>query len=200
MGFFARSRSNSLGFRYRPTFEALEGRDCPSTLTLAVAQTGMRNVTLSGHYSDPNPGGVTINFTGVCTGSAVTDANGNYSFNVTATGLGNVTAATRDSGASTQATITDQAPTINNFQAVRVACNTFTISGTVSNAQAAGMTVTLGGLPDMVGCTITVRADGTFSASFDLAKGESGTLTAQTTDPWGLTSALAQTYVMVPSR
>jgi hypothetical protein len=198
MSFFARARSNSPSFRFRPTLEALEGRDCPSALTLNVTKLTLRNVTLSGQFSDPNPGGVTINFTGVYTGSAGTAADGSYSVNVTATSLGTITAAASDTGVTVQATITDTAPVINNFQAVRVVNNTFTISGTVSDPQVAGTVVTFSGLPDMNGHTITVRADGSFSFAVDLTPGEFGTLNAQATDAWGLASALARTYVSVP--
>jgi hypothetical protein len=57
------------------------------------------------------------------------------------------------------------------------------------------MTVRLGGLPSLDGVTATVGSDGWWEVTRTLNAGETGTVTAITTDWWGLDSNLAMTSV-----
>jgi len=65
----------------------------------------------------------------------------------------------------------------------------------VQDEYAAGMTVTLGGLPELQNVTVTTDANGNFSYTCQLAVGESGTATAITTDWWSAQSNEAEVYV-----
>jgi hypothetical protein len=85
------------------------------------------------------------------------------------------------------------APQIVDFVAVRGPANAWTFNGRVIDEAPAGLVVTFGGL--LAGQTTTVQPNGTFSFGKVLAPGQSGLVTARTTDPIGLVSNLAQTFV-----
>ena len=98
MSFFSRSGSRSGLTRphYRPRLETLEGRDCPSTMSLSFAETPVAHqINLTGQVTNPNPGaGLTVQFSGAYTGATVLDANGSFSLYVQA----NLGAALRSQG------------------------------------------------------------------------------------------------------
>lgn len=191
---------------FRPTLELLENRDCPSaapSLSLMVMSApGERMVSLSGHVTDEVPAGRTVTFTGQYSGTALTNASGNYSVTVQAAALGTISATTTDPEGqlsnTAQGQVTSNAPTISNFTATRLSGTTYTFSGYVMDESPGGRTVTFGGLPSLQGQTVTTAANGSFSRTLQLAAGESGTATARTTDCWGLVSPLAQTTVTQP--
>jgi hypothetical protein len=181
--------------------EQLERRDCPSapTLSFTVTQAGGHNVVLSGSVTDDNPSSCTVAFTGVVTATANVGANGAFSVTATASALGTITGQATDgagqTSAAVQQTLADAAPTIVNFLAVQDGGNCWTFTGTVQDAYAAGLTITLGGLPELQGVTVTTDASGNFTYTCQLAVGESGTATAITTDGWSLESNEAEVYV-----
>jgi hypothetical protein len=74
----------------------------------------------------------------------------------------------------------------------------WTLSGTVtdSGVNVAGMTVSFGGVFAGYGCSAVVNADGSFSETVVCEGLQSGTATAQTTNPLGQTSNLAETIVV----
>jgi hypothetical protein len=182
--------------------ERLETRECPSTLSLSVAYGTQRNVTLSGQLTNaPNVGGQTIRIWGVASGTAVTDASGNYSVTLTASGLGQVSAATADMHSNTaHVMLTDTAPTISNFVATESSGDIWTFSGHVSYShRMQGLTVTFGGqVASLQGQTTTVNASGYFTFTIQLngTMGDNGMATAVIDDSWGMLSntAMANVY------
>jgi hypothetical protein len=209
MGFFSRSalradrRANSFSARrFRPGFETLERRDCPSTMWLSVSESGPNHtVMLTGQVSNPNPGaGMTIQFSGACNCSTVTAADGTFFLSCPAATLGTITASASNGDntiCSAQAVLTSRAPTITSFQAVRGTNNLYTFSGRVSDEFPAGLTVQFSGIEPLGGQTATVAADGSFSISVFLPQGETGEVSVQVTDWWSLQSSQASVYVSV---
>jgi hypothetical protein len=186
----------------RLSLERLETRDCPSVITLGVTYGTQRNITLSGNVTGtPNPGGLTVQFTGQAVGTATTDANGHYSASLVALGLGNVNASTTDGQSNTAiVTLTDTRPVISGFGGAEGPGDVWVFSGTVTagNGGAYGLTVNLGGQPvDVQNKSVTVTSDGSFALAIQLngKQNDNGIVTAQTTDWWGLTSSPVETYV-----
>ena len=90
------------------------------TVTMNVTYDPNKQVTLTGHLSN-SMGAIAnqaINFGGAVNGAATTDAQGNYSVTLTASQLGQVTAASSDGKSNTAtATLASQVPTISSFTA-----------------------------------------------------------------------------------
>jgi hypothetical protein len=163
----------------------------------------VRPVTVSGTVTDDNPAGLTVTLTGVVGTTATTDSSGRFSVTTNAAGLGVVNATTVDSnglGSNTAtANISCAAPLISNFTCVDNA-GVVTLAGTVTDAAANGMAVTLqGNLPSLLnGHTVSADAGGHFTYSFTAAPGDQGTVTATCTDCWGQASNTA-TATLTPS-
>ena len=149
----------------RLMLEKLEERDCPSTITLTTRMmTGTKAVYFMGRVTNtPNPGGLTVQLSGVASGTATTSANGTFMVQLVASGLGTEYAATADGQSNTaQATLTDPAPTVDQFEWGEGAGGMFDFSGHVSGGYQ-GETVNLGGLYDLQGKTATLDASGDFN-------------------------------------
>ena len=164
----------------------------PPSISLSVSYGSQRTVTLSGQVTDVDAGGLTVTFTGMVTGSTVTNPDGTFSATFTATGLGEVDASTTDSqGLESNVatvTLTSNPPVITNFMATAGQAGVWTFTGTVTDESPAGLVVTFGGLPSLANQMATVQSNGSFELSVVLQAGEEGTATAVTTDWWGLMS------------
>jgi hypothetical protein len=162
------------------------------TITLTITYHPQRGITLSGQVTDEVPGGRTVSISGVANGYGMTNADGTFSIDLTASGLGNIQASTSDSWGLTsntaQVTVASEAPAITDFGGVHQAGNTWTFSGKVSDESAPGLTVRFGGLPSLQTKMAIVESSGWFFLTVTLGPSESGTATAQTTDWWGLDS------------
>src|SRR5438105_2027634 len=94
LGLLTRPRRNTRSHSPRPVclgLERLETRDCPSTLTAMVTYGSGRSITIAGHLSDTStPANQTVTISGKAAGTTATNASGNYSTTLTATGLGDV--------------------------------------------------------------------------------------------------------------
>jgi hypothetical protein len=157
--------------------------------------TGPR-VTISGTITDTNVSGQTVSISGVVSGSATTDVNGNYSLTAHASSLGSVTASFTDSSgqsASAKTSIAVPPPQITSFTATQDG-DMWTFSGTVSAQSPQGMIVNIY-VPGVGNESATVGADGSFSLTVSIPPNTSGTATAQTTDWWGQTSNEADAIV-----
>ncbi|GEM_PF-6530160 len=191
------TRARSFGWNYSPRLEALESRYCPIAPSISYLHStaGPHTFMLAGHVTDEQPSGLTVQFTGVYTGTAQTNASGDFNVTIEPSQLGSIYAKVTDVeglvSVPVQDVLTSMVPMISNFVAMRQFNNYWTFSGTVSDEYAAGLTVRLGGLPSLEGKTATVGADGTFSFTVALQPGEEGTATAQTTDWWAQNSNLA---------
>jgi hypothetical protein len=164
----------------------------PPSLTAMVTYGSQRQVTVSGTVMDESPGGLTVTFNGVVTGTTSVWGGGHYSFTTNASGLGQVTATVTDwwglNSQPAQAQVTSMKPWITNFQGTRGLGNWWTFTGQVSDESATGLTVQFGGLASLQTQSATVNDQGTFEETVQLKPGEQGTATAQTTDWWGLQS------------
>ncbi len=188
---FSRARRQSRPARpsFRPTLERLEPRDCPTIIGLgSMTSSTSKTVVFSGTVSDtPNPGGMVVQLTGVATGSTTTHADGSFSVQLTATGLGMETATTAD--ATAHNTVTDpNAPLISLFDNSEYPGGYYLFTGHVNGTVFAGEQITFSGsIPSMQGKTTTVKSDGTFSFVGHLLPGEDGdVLASATADVWGV--------------
>jgi hypothetical protein len=187
----------------RPTLEALEARDCPSTITLSITgYAANKVVTAGGQVADtPNPGGLTVNLTlgGQAWCSTTTDANGNWSISATASSLGQITAATGDGQSNTaSAMLTDsQRPVIDAFDCVSEGNQWVLFTGHVTDANYQGMVIQFNGIHTMDGQSTTVDSKGNFAflAHLDGKADDIGVLNGQAVDWYGLASAFAETDV-----
>jgi len=184
--------------RTRLFVERLEDRYCPSAPVIsnftATPTTGT-TVQLTGNVSDANPASVQISFGGVMSGSVSANAQGYFSYTAQASGLGTVTATGVDgqnlTSNTAQAQVSAQNPSIQ-MSASYGTGRTVTLTGTVTDETPGGRTVTFTG--EVIG-SVTTNANGTFS--YTATATALGNVTAQTTDPWGLSSAPAQVTLAV---
>jgi hypothetical protein len=183
--------------------QQLHSSSTPVTLTcprpgvsLSLAYVTRNQVDLYGSVSAQSPGGLTLTFAGVVTGTTTTDASGHFDVVESATGVGQVQATVTDVWAQVSdpasVTISRPTPVISTFAATNVGLHQWTISGTVTDSTAAGLTVRLGGIPELDGKTATTDADGAFSLTITVQAGESGNIWAQCTDWFNLTSDTVQ--------
>jgi hypothetical protein len=181
----------------RPALERLEDRNCPSpVITMRPSYGAGQTVTMTGSVmdrTDPNgPGGLTVNFGGVVSGSTTTDARGFFRLTMTASSLGNVTATVTDdngdSGAASVALADNLA--VNNFVCSCDNGNIWTFSGTVTGSYVQGLVIDFSqSTPSaLANESITVQSDGTFSLTIELNNGDCGAVIAQVTDGWGHTA------------
>jgi hypothetical protein len=176
-------------------------------VSLNVTYNSRISVTIYGTVTDTSssPAGLLVLIAGQAIGVATTDANGNFSLTTNAIGLGNVRAWTVDGldicSPTATLTLTAPPPVITNFAATEGSGQLFTFSGTVTDQNPGGLTITFGGIPSLSGQTATVNSNGSFSLTIQLNSNgsDNGLALAQTTDWWGLQSNLASTYVNVTS-
>lgn len=180
--------------RSRLHLEQLEDRLCPAapviTQFTAVPLNSGQSVQLSGTVQDENPGAVLLNVNGVVFASTTTDSAGNFSLTTTASALGTVSASAMDaewlSSNTANANLTSQAPSIT-LGVTYGSGTTVTLSGAVTDEDAAGCTVYFSG--KVTGSTTTNSA-GQFSYTAQ-ASGV-GLVEAVATDVWGVASGTAQ--------
>ena len=168
------------------------------SLSLNATYLPNKQVTLSGQLTGalgaiPNE---TINLSGAVSGTAVTNAQGAYSVTLTATTLGQVSAASAD-GMSNIAdfTLVSGTPTITNFGAMAEDNGLWYFFGTVANAPPQGEVINFGGINALQGQSVAVSSSGSFSFYAVVNSGYGGWATAQAVDWWGDTSQLAVTMV-----
>jgi hypothetical protein len=193
--------------RRRPVrleLEGLEGRDCPSApviTSMSFTELPQRVVNIKGTVTDDHDvTQVQVSLSGVVVDVATVNGQGQFNVQLTAKGLGQVTAVAYDpqqqlASAPYVLQITSAAPVINTFTAVPNPDGTWTFSGHLTDAAPQGETVMLGGLRSLAGTAATVNSTGDFSVTIALQTGDMGTATAQMTDWWGQPSNQAQFVV-----
>ncbi len=170
---------------------------CPApTLTLNLAYNSGKSVTLSGQVTANTNANLTVTFSGQVTGTTVTNSSGGYSKTADASALGTVSAYVVDvwgqQSSTVQVTIASNAPSIVNFTATNNGGNVWTIEGQVQDESAPGLIVHLSSaIPALASVDVTVGNDGWFVYTVQLQPGDSGGVSAVTTDWWGLTSNTA---------
>jgi hypothetical protein len=188
---------DSSGSISSPAFSTLA--DPGISVNLSVAPQGPnRMVTVTGQVSCNSPAGLKVILSGVVAGSLITSSNGTFTYTGPASALGQIQAAVTDCWGITVTSSTmliNNPPRIVNFQAINNGNNIWTFTGQVQDEYAAGLVVTLGGIPSLDNVTVTVQANGTFSYTIMLQPGESGGVTAECIDWWGQASNEATAFV-----
>lgn len=168
------------------------------TVSFTVMQGADRAVCIQGQVMDESPGGITVTLSGAVSATVTTTSSGAFYYAGAATGLGTITASAADCWGltgSTNAILTNSAPAIVNFQAVGTN-NYWTISGQVTDEFVTGLIVHLtSSIAALDGVDVTVSSDGWFRYTVQLQAGDSGELSAITTDWWGVQSATATTTI-----
>ena len=170
------------------------------TITLSLMYGSQRQVTVSGQVSGLDAAGAAVGFSGVVSGSVVADASGNFSFTATASALGNIQAQTTDSwgNESNTAVVTaaSNKPVITAFSpGTTFSPDKYVIQGTVTDESVQGLVITFGGPDELTAVQATVASDGSFAVTVQFSTGFSGTISARTTDWWGLTSDVVYTFI-----
>jgi hypothetical protein len=137
--------------------------------------------------------------------SLTIDSSGNLTLTFANNTTGDATLTVRATDAAgllvdtTLAVHVSDAPVINNFYCINDVDDMWTLTGTVTDNDdpVQGDVVTFGGVLASYNLTATVTTDGVFSLTVELDGLQDGTGTAQTTDPHGVLSNLAQDYVIV---
>ena len=205
LGLFRKSRRKQPSIpvnRVRLSLESLESRDCPSapTISLNIAYGAERMVTLSGQVTDDqSTSGLSVTFSGAVQATTFTNADGTFSMQTQASSLGNIEATAVDIGGlpSNTATVTvaTNAPQITDTSCSEGVNGWWTFTGRVIDESAANLVIRFAGLTSVANQTVTVEADGTFCFIVQLQPGEEGTVTAVTTDWWGIQSNTASYIV-----
>ena len=191
-GLFSRMRSTkTIDRRPRLWVEQLEARDCPALSIDFLPVSVLSATVLPGHEvllaGDLHSADATVTFSGAVSATTTTDAAGNFSLVTSDATLGAVYAAAGGDEAS--ANIAVAAPALS-LSLVYDSASTVTLSGTMTDIDAAGATVTFTGL--VAGSTVT-DANGNFSYTTSVSA--IGAIDAATTDLWGQASNTAEVDV-----
>lgn len=152
-------------------------------------------VEVSGFVNDENPGSVTIDFSGVTSGSASVDQYGYFYFRGHISELGDVTFTATDnehlSSSENRISVYNSPPNLNYLYAYPTGNGKEVyVSGQVSDDFLVGNVVHLGGV---VGGTAVVDSNGYFSTSVT-ATG-AGAISAYATDYWNAASSTAASSI-----
>jgi hypothetical protein len=168
------------------------GNNPPMIIALDAQQLPGKKFRIFGRVADETPQACSVSISGAANGSAPCDAAGNFSKVFDVAALGNIVAVASDGTQQSQGaqhTLSNAAPSVNNFIAVGGPNNTWTFSGSVGDEAPGGLTVTLTGPPGVQGATAIVQADGTWSVTLTLTPGAGGNVTATVTDWYGATGS-----------
>lgn len=165
------------------------------SITLSISYGAGKSVTFSGTVTDEAPAGRTVTFSGHFIGNTSVNSDGTFSITTTSASLGDVSATVTDAWGqqsnTAKVTVASSAPVITNFRAIQGPDNFWTFTGHVNDESPADLIVRFGGVAGLAGLTATVGSNGDFSLTVELMPGQVGTVTAQTTDWWGLDSNVA---------
>ncbi len=159
----------------------------PAVTMLFVAQLPNKQFQICGTISDETPGGCTVTISGAASGTVSVGSNGQFSGTFSVPSLGYISAVAYDgtqNGSASTTNLTNAAPSISGLMASAGNNGIWTISGTVSDEAAYGLTVTLTGLPNGTEVA-TCAAGGSFSITVYIPAGNSGQVTATVTDWYG---------------
>jgi len=181
--------------------EQLEERNCPSTISLSacVISSNQKLVEVMGQVTNtPSPNGLTVQFSGEVSGTAITAGAGYFYTVLPAAGLGTVSAATTDGQSNVAETLITDAypPQIDQFSYMEYPNGMYVFEGHV-NGGYQGEVVNLGGIQDLQGKTATVDSNGNFCVAVRLngQMSDNGDATAQTSDVWATNSNVAADWV-----
>ncbi|MGF1577873.1 MAG: Ig-like domain-containing protein [Gemmataceae bacterium] len=173
----------------------------PTLSPLSVTYHAGRMVTVSGEVDDGVPGGLTVTFDGVVSGTTTTNPDGSFSFSALASGLGLVTAIVVDSvgdeSEMQKTAVETDPPEITSFIISHQFGNTYEFRGTVQDESPLGLVLTITGLASWQGgYPVEVEADGTFRVWIELEPEETGYVAANVEDPWGLSAPTVYSIIL----
>lgn len=174
-------------------------QNLPPSVSYHIEQNGPGTFRVFGVVTDEFPNLNNVNFGGVVSGSTTPAENGQFQFTFSSSVLGGMTIRAVDNigqnSILSNFQLTNQAPVIAPFFATRDG-NAWIIQGTVADEFAPGLVVTFhSSIPSIDGRTTTVLSDGSFFIVAYLKIGESGVVSADTTDWFGIASNTAYTWV-----
>jgi hypothetical protein len=181
-----------------PGEDAAEG-NYPPLIWISFSYGPNRTVIIDGTVVDEDPGGLTVVFSGMVNGSAVTNADGTFHSVQTQLGEGHCYGLTWDrEGYESNVGygwLGNAAPQIDGFGAVDE-YGSWVFHGTVYDEYAPGLQVRFeSSIPQINGRTAVVAEDGTFTLVVNLPENTSGLVCAVATDWWGLDSEGAYTMI-----
>jgi large repetitive protein len=171
--------------------------DAPTTFITGVTQAGGQTVTVTGQVTGDLSSAMSVVLSGVVQGQAALNSDGTFSFTGSASEAGTMVVAATDVWGQTAApasvTLTNDAPLIDEFAVVPVDGFTYEFRGHVSDEHAAGLIVTIAGLPSLGANGVQVVADenGNFAFQVAVSEEDCGTVTASTQDAWGASAQVA---------
>ncbi len=173
--------------------------NAPPTIDgLTIAYNGQRSITISGRVSDEQPGGLTVQFSGAWSGSAVTESDGSFSVTTSDAQLGELDAVTHDQqgleSLQVWTAVSSQPPVITDFNTEVSPTNLLEVWGAVTDEDVEGLTVEIVFLG--VTYSTSVTSDGAFYWTRQLQEGEEGWLTATAVDWWGLRSNTCEDLIL----
>ena len=156
--------------------------DAPYLVVNVVHDSGYQ-VTVCGTVFSACPQGLTVNIAGVAGGTAVTDADGNFSLTTQASALGYIQASTQDAWGQVSNTAVTEFYQFIGFVGFDVACThdrTITLWGHVYADDPGNLMVTFTGVAD-----VSVRTDANGDFSVTTQASGLGTVYASAIDIWG---------------
>jgi hypothetical protein len=174
-------------------------QNLPPSISYQVEQSGPAQFRIFGVVTDEDPNLARVNIGGLVSASVTPEVNGNFTFTFNSSILGGMNIRAVDSIGQNSFLhnfqLPNQAPVIAPFYASQQGY-AWIIQGRVADEAPAGLTVTFhSGIPSIDGRTTTVLSDGSFYIVAYLKWGESGVVSAQTTDWFGIASNTAYTWV-----
>jgi hypothetical protein len=170
----------------------------PMITGFTVTEGACGTVIVTGCVSDESPGGLTVDIAGVVQGSATVDSDGSFSAIVSGNGqLGEITATVADwfgqQSAEATAQLVSLAPEIGSLNVFFVGDYELHVQGQVTDESPECLAIVVTWLGESY--SVCASGDGCFEWSCTIQAGQNGTVTAQTTDWWTLTSNVASEVV-----
>jgi hypothetical protein len=186
----ARERVRSRGAAVRLRVEGLEDRWCPATPISFTAQVlPGHQVQLSGNLAGEAVAGVVVTFTGAVNATTTTDSTGAFSYTTSDASLGIVYASASEFD-DAAAEIAVERPDISALSLKYSDEESITVTGSLTDIDAAGRTITFSGAANGA-----VTTDNLGRFSFTTAMTQFGMLQADMTDLWNQAADTEAVYV-----
>lgn len=173
--------------------------DEPTINGLALDYGHHTAITITGQVIDEDPDGLTVYISGAANGTAITDANGNFTLQVADgfASMGELEVSVEDvwgqPGSDWTLITGDNSPQIVDFWTHVGGSGLLTVRGTVTDEDPVGLTVVINFWGNDY--EVTTDSDGDFIWQLQLEEGQEDFLTVVAFDWWGLESEASEAYV-----
>ena len=173
--------------------------DEPTINSLALDYGYHTAITITGQVIDEDPDGLTVYISGAANGTAITDANGNFTLQVADgfASMGELEVSVEDvwgqPGSDWTLITGDNSPQIVDFSTHVGGSGLLTVRGTVTDEDPVGLTVVINFWGNDY--EVTTDSDGDFIWQLQLEEGQEDFLTVVAFDWWGLESEASEAYV-----